>query len=320
MIKIEANIKEAENHFELVKGFLQKRISTILEIGHITKNKSIKKPQRKIQLSHNLRLYLNDLLNESSLRNLILSSPDNLLNTAVYLKVNNISFITPKTDDNLILRNIFITHGYENRDFSKLEFIKRINIDTCPYCNRNYIYYLSKSSEIKPQIDHFFPKSIYPSFALSYYNLVPSCQTCNGFGAKEEKDPITEGLVNPYLLSNDNFKFTYKIKSINFINPLADKYSIEVLFKNKIPGHINVFKLDKLYSEHSDHVLELIIKSKISYSEKYKEYLSSYTGFDFNENEIDRMILGNYSKENELHKRPLTKLYQDIGKELKLID
>ena len=314
MIKLSSNIKESEKHFDLVKVFLQKRIRNVLRLGYITK-----KPN-KILLSQNLRLYLNDLLNEDSLRKLILSSPNDLVNTIAYLRINNTSFITAKTHDNLILRNIFINHGYENKDFCKLEFIKRINIDTCPYCNRNYIYYLSKSSEIKPQIDHFFPKSIYPSFALSYYNLIPSCQTCNGFGAKEEKDPLIEGLINPYLLSNDNFKFTYKIKSINVINPLSDKYSVAVLFKNKIQGHINVFKLDKLYSEHSDHVLELIIKSKISYSEKYKDYLNSYDGLNFNDSEIDRMILGNYSQENELHKRPLTKLYQDIGRKLKLID
>jgi hypothetical protein len=314
LIKINPNITESENHFHLVKGFLIKRIETILRLGYINKNST------KIYVSQNLRNYLNDLKNEVSLKLLILSSPKNLENLSVNIKANSPLFTTTKSDDNLILRNIFINHGYDNDDFCKSEFIKRVNIDTCPYCNRNYIYYLSKSSNIKPQIDHFFPKSIYPFFALSYYNLIPSCQTCNGFGAKEEKDPMDEGLINPYLISNDNFKFTYKIKSVNVVNPLADKYSIEVTFKDKIPGHLNVFKLDKLYSQHSDHVLELIVKSKILYSEKYKEYLDSYDGLKFNKSEINRMILGNYSEENELHKRPLTKLYQDIGRKLKLID
>ncbi|MFX8327742.1 hypothetical protein ABTL71_18955, partial [Acinetobacter baumannii] len=92
--------------------------------------------------------------------------------------------------------------------------------DTCPYCNRSYIYYISRRKEIKPQIDHFFPKSKYPFLAMSFYNLIPSCQTCNGFGAKEEKDPLTEGLINPYLLKTTDFSFSYKPVSGKIISSL----------------------------------------------------------------------------------------------------
>ena len=192
-------------------------------------------------------------------------------------------------------------------------------MDTCPYCNRNYIYYLSKTGEIKPQIDHFYPKSKYPYLALSFYNLIPSCHTCNGFGAKEEKDPHDEQLVNPYLVEKHNFKFTYKVKNINFLNPLLDKASVTVEFLHALDGHIKVFKLKDLYEQHSDHVLELLIKSQVAYSAEYRKYLGSYKGLKFSDNEIDRMILGNYSQEEDIHKRPLSKLYQDIGRQLGLI-
>jgi len=40
---------------------------------------------------------------------------------------------------------------------------------------------------------------------------------------------------------------------------------------------------------------------------------------NFSSSKIDRLIIGNYSELNELHKRPLSKLYRDIAIELGLI-
>ena len=74
-----------------------------------------------------------------------------------------------------------------------------------------------------------------------------------------------------------------------------------------------------MYQQHTDHVLELIVKSKVAYSDKYRTYLHSFKGLEFSDAEIDRMILGNYTKEDEIHKRPLAKLYQDSGVEVGVI-
>ncbi len=314
MIKLHENILEAEKHFLDVKELLQRRIANVL-------NRGIRKDKVPIQLSNDFRNYLNSLLTDTNLKTLITAKADSFQGIIAALRISTPNIFVPGHDENYVLRNIFIAHCYDSDSFNKLDFIKRIEIDTCPYCNRNYIYYLSKTSQIKPQIDHFFPKSVYPLFAVSFYNLIPSCQTCNGFGAKEEKDPLNVGLTNPYLFVNANFKFTYKIKTVHFLNSLHDKNSIEVKFRNKLQGHLDVFKLDELYAQHSDHVIELILKSKVAYSEEYRKYLKTYRekGLKFSDSEIDRMILGNYSSDNEVHKRPLAKLYQDIGKELGLI-
>ncbi|MNS75648.1 hypothetical protein D3C72_1091740 [compost metagenome] len=121
------------------------------------------------------------------------------------------------------------------------------------------------------------------------------------------------------MINYDDFKFTFKIKNISIINPICGKSDIEVEFKDKIQSHCDVFNLDDLYSLHHDHAIELVIKQRLKYSKKYRSYLNSYDGLTFNKSEIDRMILGNYSLESEQHKRPLSKLYQDIGKELGLI-
>lgn len=312
MIRLQKNTTESEKHFLIAKRLIEKRINSVIAKNSIGRT-------RVIYLNNNIITFLSDLLVGENLKRLILASPENLRDVVNAVSLAYPDFVVPNSDENLILRNVFISHGYENSEFDKLEFIKRINIDTCPYCNRNYIYYLSKNSKIKPQIDHFYPTNIYPFLALTFYNMIPSCQTCNGFGAKEGKDPLEEDLINPYLIDNHNFEFTYKIKHINFLNPLLDKNSVEVKFRHQIPSHSDVFKLRELYQQHSDHVLELVVKSKISYSSEYRSYLKTYKGLTFNDSEIDRMILGNYSKEEEIHKRPLAKMYQDIGKELGLI-
>jgi hypothetical protein len=61
------------------------------------------------------------------------------------------------------------------------------------------------------------------------------------------------------------------------------------------------------------------IAKQSSFIVTLRAYLHTYRGLKFNDSEIDRMILGNYSKEDEIHKRLLSKLYQDIGRELGLI-
>ncbi|MEG0124350.1 MAG: hypothetical protein RR665_02605 [Malacoplasma sp.] len=313
MIPIQENNLFAEIHYNAVKDVIVHHIDRVISKNGIKNN-------GRIVLSVNLRAYLTNLrdLTNNSLKELICLNPQQLLANVTYQNISHPSFINRLHPDNIILKNIFVTHGYE-KNLNKWDFINKIKIDTCSYCNRNYIYTTTKNKIIKPEIDHFYPKSKYPLLGLSYFNLIPSCKPCNGFGAKEEKDPYLENIINPYLLKYDDFILSHKIKSIAIINPLCGKSDIEVYFKNKIQSHCDVFNLDELYSLHDDHAIELVIKRRLKYSKIYRDYLSTYKGLKFNKSEIDRMILGNYSLEKEQHKRPLSKLYQDIGKELGLI-
>jgi len=315
MIGLKLNETIANSHFLAIKDFLIKRINNVLKNG-------IRKDKILVRADGNLVIYLKSLLVGDNLKILITARPETFQGIISSLKRFYPEFLNSTSESSLILYNIFVSSCYDdNKKFSKYDFIASINIDTCPYCNRNYIYYLAKGKEIKPQIDHFYPKTKYPILAMSFYNLIPSCQTCNGFDAKGEKDPIRYGLKNPYLFENEDFKFTFKPTSGRILSALLDKNSVKVEFQKQIPGHLDIFKLKELYELHSDHVVELVVKSKIKYSETYRNYLSKYRdkGLSFSENEIDRMILGNYTDIEEIHKRPFSKLYQDIGLELGLI-
>lgn len=51
----------------------------------------------------------------------------------------------------------------------------------CPYCHQAFAHTLVPDGvgSFRPTLDHYYPKSIYPYLALSIFNLVPSCYTCN---------------------------------------------------------------------------------------------------------------------------------------------
>ena len=74
-------------------------------------------------------------------------------------------------------------------------------------------------------------------------------------------------------------------------------------------------ELEELYKQHKDIVLESLIK-KAYYPESYIKELSK---FGFSKDEIYRYLFLNYNQEDDLHKRPLSKLIKDISQELGLL-
>lgn len=209
----------------------------------------------------------------------------------------------------------------------KPEHIKKLDIKVCPYCNRNYIFNFKKGKDLNAtaQLNHFFDKKTYPFLAISIYNLVPSCSTCN-----QRKSAKQEDIFYPFLESfNDYAKFEYKgIKNKddnngNFfdedrilleLNPISEDVDV------KVKKHIEVFNLQNLYNEHKDIVSEILIKSEM-YNESYiEELMKNYEGTLFkNEEDLLRLIFGGYIADEDLGKRPLSKLTKDILEQLEII-
>lgn len=57
------------------------------------------------------------------------------------------------------------------------------------------------------EVEHFAPKSIYPSIAFQWENFLPACRKCNG--SKDDHDTIKEPIVNPYDMDPEDI-FHYK--------------------------------------------------------------------------------------------------------------
>ena len=236
-----------------------------------------------------------------------------------------------KTNLYKAVKYIFIDRGYEYKISSandgKIAYrlVKEIGLGSCPYCNRNYISSVTKDkkddSKTRPQLDHFYPKAVYPFLACSFYNLIPSCSTCNLM--KSDKDSYNDKLISPYEMKEDSFKFSYDLNSVDILNiEFSEKYdhkhekSINIIFDKKNETNEKYFELEKLYNqEHRDVVIELLVK-KAYYPQSYIDELSK---FGFGQDEIYRYLFSNYTQDDDFHKRPLSKLVLDISEELGLL-
>ena len=237
---------------------------------------------------------------------------------------NQLKFRILENKINIILSRIF-TSFYENNwddveDYSRYDFVIKHGLKSCPYCNRNYIFVVNKDgNKLRPEIDHFYPKSIYPFLAMSFYNLIPSCQICNH--TKKDKDAFKDKLKSPYEINFYDFKFKYKPKNITFYQIKKNKYrdeSFELLLNktDSVEKNDEYFKLKLLYEQHKDIVLDLLLK-KVIYSKSYIKELQD--NFKLKDDEIYRFLLCNYLKDEDLHKRPLSKLVKDISEDIGLL-
>ena len=202
----------------------------------------------------------------------------------------------------------------ERVDYNAYKLVKDLNISTCPYCNRGTIYNLQKSKGRTSEIDHFYPKEKYPYFAISFYNLIPSCKVCNKLKMENEV------AIHPYERGFENTNFKLKIKDSTFYHSV-NGFDLEFKSEDKqIDKQIETFKLNDLYQNHKDIILELIQKEAI-YNESYlDELLTQYEGTLFkNREDLQRLISGGYVSDDEIGKRPLSKLVKDISDELGLI-
>lgn len=202
-----------------------------------------------------------------------------------------------------------------------------LNVKTCPYCNQNYILTVIDSKEvstrpkrkiIRPDFDHFLDKATHPLFRLSFYNLVPSCSVCNS-RLKLGKKFAIETHIHPYLDGFGNKAvFSYK-----FLSP---KRQVEVYIdvksgtsgndKIKINNNIEAFQLNETYKHHADIVEELLQKYQIYSDAYYRSIQGSLKDLFASDDEFYRYVFGNYGRERDFNKRPLSKLIKDIADEL----
>ena len=238
----------------------------------------------------------------------------------------------------------YLKKSYDKIDSEqRKKIIDLKNISVCPYCNRNYINSTHKmlhcnncnqdlfvidevekecpgcKQEINgqtkvvntAQLDHFFPKDSYPLFAVSFYNLIPSCYSCNHVKSNKDLE------YSPYdtSFSFDDVKFTYIPKS-------ADEIEIKIIsYDSDFKIGIGDLGIEELYQSHIDVVNELIWKKEV-YTDSYREDLSeilNQTNLELSKAEVSRFITGHYTDKENYGKRPLSKMVTDISKEIGLV-
>jgi len=252
------------------------------------------------------------------LKEIIISKPERLLK--IY-RIFEGQF--PKTD----YRKIFDYKKFTNKvekGYDGYELAKRLNIRTCCYCNRNYTTtVISKKDKIsRPQFDHFYYKKKYSLLALSFYNLIPSCNICNST-LKGEKD---YDILHPYIDDSINiFEFKAIPQNITTLLNVNDDFRIEynVLEQSnplspKLKKSIDLFKLKEIYASNGNEIKDLFMM-RYKYSNKYLEELEKMTKGKFTKEELYRLAFGTEINSVNFENRPLSKLKKDILIELGII-
>lgn len=223
-------------------------------------------------------------------------------------------------------------------------YIRKIGIKTCVYCNAQFAttaYVQSIKSAKKGMftiqgtpivcydLDHNKPKSLFPYLCTNFYNLQPSCSSCNR--RKNNRDLqfslyYEDGEQNTkplhFVLSSEDlidFRISNRCRGIkaylcnygkNVPPSLADTRSIAGAF-NTMLG------VQDIYNEHTDIIEEILWNHKI-YSKGLMSALTAQfpslglAGFD-----IKRFILGGYfAEEKDFLKRPFSVLKEDIWEQL----
>lgn len=197
------------------------------------------------------------------------------------------------------------------------KIVEKLQVKTCPYCNESYIN--NRLQKVTAQMDHYYSRNEYPIFSISLYNLVPSCYACNHNKSDNEIG------FSPFdnSINFDDIYISYIPKSFYFLYDLND---IDIVFqcKNKafqrqLEDNLNLLGVIDAYEAHKDYVQELIKKVIIYNKDKRKELYMNYHLLFNDESEMLRIIFGNYIKQEELLKRPLSKITRDLLKEFHII-
>ncbi|MDB5222600.1 MAG: hypothetical protein JWN83_1267 [Chitinophagaceae bacterium] len=211
-----------------------------------------------------------------------------------------------------------------NLGYNGYSLTRNLDFNTCPYCNRSFIYTIegTKSKIIRPDIDHFYAKSEFPLLALSFYNLIPSCLVCNRSLKGKKK---VQSCMNPY---EDGFSnaltFNYFIKDVESGKGFNSRYSVfftdnPILLNkvNRCKKNVELFKLKEIYElSHGNEISEIIKKHEIS-SGRYLQMLNKMFPKLGTIEELYNIAFANYFLEEDFDKRPLSKLTKDIFDQLK---
>ena len=224
--------------------------------------------------------------------------------------------------------------NYEHVRESKngyLKYFEMLNIKTCAYCNASYImnvrtkkrdkkgFQIGEELKGRFELDHFFPKSKYPFLCISFFNLIPCCPCCNRWKSddestfslytsqKQDLDVFTFYLTNfsiiEYVLKHDVNKLNIKLKA----KDINLKYNHEARF------HIE--ELYEHFKDEAEEILWIFLSQNNAY---FKQAMESFNKV-FDSKALLRIMYGVYEGDENIHKRPLSKMKMDILHQLKLI-
>ena len=200
------------------------------------------------------------------------------------------------------------------------KYFKEIGIKTCVYCNSQFT--ISTEEKAKFQIDHYVSKDKYPCLSISFYNLYPSCASCNNSKSNKKIEfKLYTNKISETKKSEFEFILDKSCEAKFLTNRDIDVIKFEFTEPDINKPFQKTFDIQGIYDTQKDIVEELIIKKQM-YNDAYKQTLKdSFPNLFNNSTSLsNRIVIGNYSFADEIHKRPMSKFTQDIARQLELIE
>ncbi len=216
-----------------------------------------------------------------------------------------------------LISSIFNYKNYRKSAFCReLLFEAGFENITCPYCNENPINIIDVSDEEDEEqllrayldLDHFYSKSKNPFFALSFFNLIPSCHSCNAI-EKRDKDFCVNTHINPYYESfNDHYQF--------FVNPYPLGLGESPIIEIKQLGDKNdLSKRDLRLEVRYNLIHQVNVVNLINMYQKYRanrDYYHLELGLDWEE----ALLQNTPKQENKILTKRAGKMYLDIARQI----
>ena len=230
-----------------------------------------------------------------------------------------------------ILQKLLETFDYENSLSKNKERAYRLaemkGSHVCTYCNRQYIFTVNKPKKkglehiVRPELDHWFCKELYPLLSLSFYNLIPSCHICNS-SVKGSEVFSLDTHIHPYVQVDVNPKIQFKPTVISGQSSMYG-VKIERVKDSKEDNTVKAFALDDIYAEHGRLEVTELMQFNSAYSDSYLKVLFDELmknfGTKLTRAEVYRMLFGAELEPEKFGERPMSKLKHDILEYLHII-
>lgn len=303
-----------ENVYKIIKS--RKHEIDAYHNKYLSKLKILRKEN---SLNHESQKFLNALIHEFSKENFL-----TIDNSSFFELIERVGMVPKfrhrfhnKKEPSYFKDEILNVLNYKGlrSSFFPLLF-KELDIKACVYCNSQLTLAVEKANgevSAKFQLDHYYPKDQYPYLSIALFNLYPVCASCN---LSKSNNPLQFVLYDDNL--SDNFKFKIdKTSKVKFLLT-KNRDDLKIEFEGDAAFE-DMFNINAIYETQVDVAEEIVIKSLI-YNESYRKKLKeNFLNNKISDSLINRYILGNYVEKNKIHKRPMSKFMQDIGKDIGLI-
>lgn len=309
-------------HIEKVRPIQTSLLSDIEEHRKLAlaKLKSLRKSRVKLSVAE--EIYLDKIITLFETINILISTPEEIKQHKI-----NIGLLPPSSRGKKLkpLKKLIIeklNYTYLRKTFYP-NYFSNIGIKACVYCNSALTVSVEESHgkfSARFDVDHFEPKDDFPYLSIFLFNLYPACASCNR--RKSVSTGLNYKLYSDDLLETKESKYSFKLDTGSKSQYLLTKdvNSLSFRFAPDWNPFQLIFKIEELYSTQKDLIEELIVKQQMYDQYNIKSLQNSFSKLKLHPELYLRTLLGNYTKQTDIHKRPIAKFMQDIGRDLGIID